>query len=122
MPGRQLDERMPHYPSLADHSAGSTATPIRSIVAKEPRVMSLDMGSTVPRKIGDLARAFADHADADAEETAAMMAQVRPGLIPCPARARGFVGFAGRTSPGFAPVPSDDNGGHADTAIAAPPK
>lgn len=34
-------------------------------------------GATVPRKIGELARAFADHAEADAEETAAMMAQVR---------------------------------------------
>ncbi|CAN0550953.1 unnamed protein product, partial [Ectocarpus sp. 12 AP-2014] len=34
----------------------------RTIVAKEPRVMSLDMASTVPRKLADLARAFAEHA------------------------------------------------------------
>ena len=84
--------------------------------------MSLDMGSTVPRKIGDLARAFAVHTDADAEETAAMMAQVRPWLTPCPARAHVLVGFAGRASTGFAPVPSADDSGHADTATAASPK
>ena len=78
---------------LADRLTGPTAPPIRSIVAKEPRVMSLDMGSTVPRKIGDLARAFAVHADANAEDPAAMMAQVRPRLTPRPAHARFFVGF-----------------------------
>ncbi|CAM9703369.1 unnamed protein product, partial [Hapterophycus canaliculatus] len=34
----------------------------RTIVAKEPRVLALDMGSTVPRKLQDLARAFGEHA------------------------------------------------------------
>ncbi|CAN0275348.1 unnamed protein product, partial [Ectocarpus fasciculatus] len=58
----------------------------RTIVAKEPRVMSLDMASTVPRKLEDLARAFAEHAggaaeggdSGDEEATAAgvMMAQM----------------------------------------------
>lgn len=91
---------MSKFPPLTDRLAGPTAPVIRSIVAKEPRVMSLDMGSTVPRKIGDLARAFAVHADADAEETAAMMAQVFPRPTPCPALARVFVGFAGRAFDG----------------------
>ncbi|CBJ26875.1 conserved unknown protein [Ectocarpus siliculosus] len=60
----------------------------RTIVAKEPRVMSLDMTSTVPRKLADLARAFTEHAggaataaagggsgsvDDDDEATAAVM-------------------------------------------------
>lgn len=91
---------MSNFPPLTDGLTGPTAPLTRSIVAKEPRVMSLDMGSTVPRKIGDLARAFAVHADADAEETAAMMAQVLPRLTSCPAHARVFVGFASRAFDG----------------------
>ncbi|CAM9162240.1 unnamed protein product [Scytosiphon promiscuus] len=42
----------------------------RTIVAKEPRVLALDMGSTVPRKLEDLMRAFGEHAS-DAETAAA---------------------------------------------------
>lgn len=45
-------------------------------MAKEPRVMALDMGGTVPRKLELLALAFAEHARADEEEAAAMVAQV----------------------------------------------
>lgn len=66
-------------PALAPRPRGMNpprAFACRAIVAKAPRVMSLDMASTVPRKIGDMARAFAVHTNADAEETAAMMAQV----------------------------------------------
>lgn len=84
--------------------------------------MSLDMGSTVPRKIGDLARAFAVHADADAEETAAMMAQVRPRLTPL-SHPRAFLrGVWRQSAHGFRTIPFAETGGHTDTATAAPPK
>lgn len=56
----------------------------RVIATKEPRVLSLDMDSTVPRKMGDLARAFSVHAEADGAEIAAMMAQVRYCVNPSP--------------------------------------
>lgn len=47
-----------------------------AIVAKEPRIMSLDTGSTVPRKLEGLAHAFAVHAEANDEEAAEMITQV----------------------------------------------
>lgn len=48
----------------------------RVIVGKDPRLLSLDMDSTVPRKIGALARAIVEHTEADVEEIAAIMQQV----------------------------------------------
>lgn len=57
-------------------SAPARPTANRTVVAKEPRVMALDMGGTVPRKLEFLARAFAEYAHADEGETADMVAQV----------------------------------------------
>lgn len=42
----------------------------RKLVRKDPRLLSLDMDSAVPRKIGQLARVFRVHTGASGEETA----------------------------------------------------
>lgn len=63
-------------PSESPSTLLPTKTPRknRTIVAKEPRVLALDMGSTVPRKLEDLMRAFGEHASYADTTTAASAA------------------------------------------------
>lgn len=64
----------PVWYDSAAHPFSKTA--FRDMVAKEPRILTLDASFTVPRKMGQLARAFVEHAEADADNTVAMISQV----------------------------------------------
>lgn len=49
----------------------------RALVIKEPTVLNFDMKSSIPRKLGDLANMFVLYAEANEDDTATMMVQVR---------------------------------------------